>query len=106
MKEIKRLPEVLVRHGIKYKLILRTERVALWELSIHSKCVGYEVGQIYIYPAQIKFGKLVPPKESLPPDSKFGVKDNSKCFFPFELDEAKKHFTNLNNILILFNTAA
>jgi hypothetical protein len=44
--------------------------------------------KIYFYPEQIKFGKRVPAKESVPYESKFGIKDRSKCFLTKELKRA------------------
>ena len=88
MSQIKKLPESIKRNGINYKMILRTEKIVLWELSINEIRVGFEVSVIILHPKQNKFGKSFQARESLPPNSRFGVTDKSKCFFPDELEEA------------------
>jgi hypothetical protein len=99
MAQIKRLPETLKRNGVNYKMILRDEKVVLWELSIHKVIIGFEVSQIRILPEQKKFGKTFPARESLPPNSWFGVMDHSKCFFQDELERAKTYFEELSSML-------
>jgi hypothetical protein len=89
---MKRLPETLKRKGITYRMISRTDKFVLWEQFINGNRVGFEVSAIQILPEQKLHGSFLSAREALPPDSRFGVMDKSRCFFPDEPQRAKEYY--------------
>ena len=88
---MKRLKNEFKKNDLYYKLLDRTETVALFETSIFGNTVsGYEVCCIIIAPAEIAFGKEYPEREIIPSNEQFGY-DGSKSFFPKNLEEAKMY---------------
>jgi hypothetical protein len=83
------------KNGLDYRLLDRNDSYALYELTIESVIVGYEVDRIRINKAGDRFGLHFPESESLPSNDQFGT-DGSKAFFPHELERTEKYL-NLTN---------
>jgi len=90
MGENKQLSATLMKNGIDYRMIKRSEKAVLWELFLKGERVGYEVSEIVFHPEEKKFGKIFPEREAISADSRFARFDGSRCFFPEDLKAATK----------------
>jgi len=77
---MKKLENEITKRGFDYKLVKRTDKIALYELWTRGKDVllaGHEVFLIIIAPAKtMEIKKVIehlPEREMFPPDSAFGV---------------------------------
>ena len=91
------------KNGINYRMIDRTDKVALFELSLETdprkhEIAGYEVARIKIRKANIFHGVSYPDREEIPSDEAFGS-EGSKTLFPADLNYAKKYLTELTDKL-------
>lgn len=91
------LKETFRKNGLNYKLLDRTDKVAVYELKIGT-VVGYEVCKIYFNKARTLWGKDLPESESVPSNEQFGY-EGSKCFFPHDLKLAKEYFKEFDDKL-------
>ena len=98
-----KLKDKFKKNGLLYHLLDRTDKVALYRLTIRVKnedeTVGYEVSKIYIKPSRIVKGKTMEASEALPSNDQFAWDDDSKCFFPNEPDRAIEYFKEYANRL-------
>jgi len=95
---MEQLKERFRKNGLGYKLLDRTEKVALFQLNIGNVIAGYEVCKVYFNKARVLLGKNLPESESVPSNEKFGY-DGSKCFFPHDLKLAKQYFKEFGDKL-------
>jgi hypothetical protein len=97
---MERIKERQVRNGLSYKLIDRTELVALFELRLSpGELVGYEVSRINIQePLTMPSGHNYPNKEVITNNGEFGA-DGSKSFFPMDLPRAELYLLEFNDRL-------
>jgi hypothetical protein len=86
------------KNGLDYKLLDRTDRVALFEQKIpEGGLAGYEVCVIYHNQAGFRFNKIMPESESITGNEQFGY-DDSKAFFPFDLERTKEYFKFVDKV--------
>jgi len=91
---MEKLKEVFRKNGLDYRLLDRTEKVALFEQKLPTgEMAGYEVCKIHIMKACVMHGKDYPEAEITPSNERFGF-DGSKAFFPHNLELAKKYLTD------------
>ena len=93
---MKQLKEVFSKSGLIYKLMDRTDKVALYSLTIKvdkdvEEVVGYEVCKIYTKREKTVNGKIIEAHEAIPTDDQFGWDDDSKSFFPKDINLAKEY---------------
>jgi hypothetical protein len=69
---MKTIPEVYRKNGYDYKLISRSDNVAIYEQTDNGKFIGYEVCRIKIALAGLVFGKWQDVREILPSSSEWG----------------------------------
>lgn len=94
------LKNVFRKNGIGYKLLDRTDKVALFEQKLpEGDLAGYEVCEIHTQKAcTMPSGRSYPEKELTPSDEQFGY-DSSKAFFPADLNKAKEYLISFTAIL-------
>lgn len=92
---MKTLNTTFRKSGIDYRMMKRTDKVALFELSGD----GYEVSRIYANEEYTMHGKIIPAGESISGNNEFGY-DGSKAFFPADKTEAENYFIELNSKLL------
>ena len=93
------LKETFIKNGIDYRLLNRTDRYALFQLTtsdrLGTEIVGYEVCRLRFNKESDRFGKHFPASESLPSNEQFGmdgdVNTRSKTFFPADLSLAEEY---------------
>jgi hypothetical protein len=79
------------KNGIDYKLLDRTALAALFAQKLPTgELAGYEVCKIHIMKACILYGKNYPESEIIPSNEQFGH-DDSKAFFPPDLERARQY---------------
>ena len=100
MKELK---NSFKKNGLIYKLVDRTSKVALYSLTIKDKTIeeliGYEVCKVYIKLSHTVNGKIIEASESIPSNDQFSFDDDSKSFFPNELDRATEYLKYYSDVL-------
>jgi hypothetical protein len=100
---MKQLKEEFKKNGLFYYLVDRTNRVALYRLTIKDKTgeetVGYEVCKIYTKPSRVIKGNILEASEVIPSNNQFAWYDDSRAFFPSELEEAKEYLKSYGKLL-------
>lgn len=91
---MQKLKQTFRKNGIDYKLIKRSDAVALFELRLYDNIVGYEVNKIYQNEERTMAGVLIPAGEGITGNEQFGS-DGSKAFFPDDRVEADRYYHEL-----------
>ena len=92
---MKPLEPLFTKNGIMYELVKRTDKVALFKLSLDSDHVGWEVCRISQHEDFFKGDALIPAAETIPGNEEFG-RDGSKAFFPDHMKQAFAYLDEFN----------
>lgn len=98
-----KLKEIFRKNGLDYQLIMRNDKVALFELLFDGECVGWEVSRIYFQKEIILSDRHFQESEVLPGNEKFGM-EGSKAFHMDGRDKAEIYFDILTNGLKMSNS--
>lgn len=95
---MKTLKNEFGKNGLTYKLIKRTDKVALFGLTgeYTNKVITYEVDPIRVIPANTRFGRDFEETEAITSNEQFG-RDGSAHIH--KLKDALKYFDELNTKL-------
>lgn len=97
-RQIKQLPETFRKNGLDYRLVMRNDKVALYELKFDGGCVGWEVARIYHQEAILLNNHLIKEGEVLPGNEKFGT-EGSRAFHRDSRKKAEAYFHELTESL-------
>jgi hypothetical protein len=98
--DVVKLKEAFRKNDADYTLIQRNKYAAVYGIYFYGELCGLEVSRIHIEPEwKSPDGTYYPVREALPNNEDFGT-DDSRCFFPDELERARKYFKNLTEEII------
>lgn len=99
---MRQLPEQFRKNGLDYRLVVRNDKVALYELTWEGECCGWEVARIFTQAERILNGRTLQASEVLPSNEKFGTEGiltKSQAFHSANRKKAEEYFTTLSDRL-------
>lgn len=105
---MRQLPETFRKNGLTYRLVMRNDQVAMYELTWEGACCGWEVARIFTQGERSINGHIIQAAEVLPSNEKFGTEGINTKSQAFHMDGRKRaeaYFTELSDRLRNANSA-
>ncbi len=99
---MRQLPEQFSKNGLNYRLVMRNDKVALYELTWGGDCCGWEVARIFTYGERAINGRTIEAAEALPSNEMFGMEGKltkSQAFHSLSRKKAEEYFFTLSERL-------
>ncbi len=99
---MRQLPETFRKNGLTYRLVMRNDQVAMYELTWEGACCGWEVARVFTQGERSINGHIIQAAEVLPSNEKFGTEGiniKSQAFHMNGRKKAEAYFTELSDRL-------